>query len=136
MRINIPSNPDQLIKLALAIVAKHKALGTASPLNGIEDIDTFEPQATAADTNNTLADQLHNQTETATEARDNALGPDTTTAGSVRFFVTASRDVLAAVNKGSEHKLGDWGFAVDASPQATPAAKAAAKAAKTKTTTT
>jgi hypothetical protein len=27
----------------------------------------------------------------------------------VRFFVTAARDVLAALNKGSEHKLGDWG---------------------------
>ena len=43
---------------------------------------------------------------------------------------TAARDVLAALNKGSEHKLGDWGFVVDASAQATPAAKAAAKAAK------
>jgi len=24
-----------------------------------------------------------------------------------------SRDVLAALNKGSEHKLGDWGFEVE-----------------------
>ena len=40
------------------------------------------------------------------------------------------------LNKGSEHKLGDWGFVVDASTQATPAAKAAAKAAaKNKTAT-
>ena len=38
--------------------------------------------------------------------------------------------MLAAGNKGSEHKLGDWGFQVIASAQATPEAKAAAKAAK------
>jgi hypothetical protein len=38
--------------------------------------------------------------------------------------------VLAAQNKGSERKLGDWGFVVDASAQVTPAAKAAAQAAK------
>jgi hypothetical protein len=62
-----------------------------------------------------------------TEARDNALGPDTATPGYIRFYVTTARDVLAALNKGSEHKLGDWGFVVDASAQAAPAAKAAAK---------
>ena len=45
---------------------------------------------TAADTNNQLAGPLYKQAETATEARDNALGPDTTTPGYVRFFVTAS----------------------------------------------
>ncbi len=50
--------------------------------------------------------------------------------GYVRFYVTAARDLLATQNKGSEHKLGDWGFVVDTSAQATPAAKAAAKAAK------
>jgi hypothetical protein len=116
-----------LIKLALAILAKHTTLGAASPLNGIDGIANFGTQVTAADTNNQQADLLYKQAETATEARDNALGPDTITPGCVRFFVTAARDVLAAQNKGSEHKLGDWGFEVDASAQATPAAKAAAK---------
>jgi len=110
MRINIPTNPDQLIKLALAIVAQHKKLGTASPLNNIEDIEDFEPQANAADSANGDAKDFAQKSEQATEARDNALGPDTITPGGVRFFVTASREVLAAVNKGSEHKLGDWGL--------------------------
>ena len=99
MRINIPSNPGDLIALAKAINAKHIALGAASPLNGIDGIAGFGAQVTAADTNNQQADQLYKQAETATEARDNALGPDTTTPGYVRFFVTASRDVLAAVTK-------------------------------------
>ena len=131
MRIQIPSNPDQLIKLALAIIAKHKALATASPLNGIEDIADFEPQANAADAANKDAKDFAQKSEQATENRDNALGYDTTTPGTVRFFVTASRDMLAAANKGSEHKLGDWGFVVDATAQATPAAKAAARAKTT-----
>jgi hypothetical protein len=48
----------------------------------------------------------------------------------VRFFVTAARDLLCAQNKGNEHKLGDWGFIVDSSPQA--AAKVAKAAAKNK----
>jgi hypothetical protein len=129
MRVNIPSNPGDLIALAKAISAKHIALGAASPLNGINGIAGFGAQVTAADTNNQQADLFYKQAETATEARDNALGPDTTTPGYVRFYVTAARDVLAALNKGSEHKLGDWGFVVDASTQS------AAKAAKSKTAT-
>jgi hypothetical protein len=40
--------------------------------------------------------------------------------GSLQFFVTSSRDVLAGQNKGNEHKLGDWGFEVIASPAMTP----------------
>jgi hypothetical protein len=131
MRINIPTNPDQLIQLAQAIRDKHAALGAASPLNGIEDIADFSRQVDAADGANKDAKDFAQKSEQATETRDNALGPDTTTPGGVRFFVTASRDVLAALNKGNEHKLGDWGFVVDASTQS--AAKAAKAAAKAKT---
>jgi hypothetical protein len=40
---------------------------------------------------------------------------------------TAARDVLAALNKGSEHKLGDWGFEVEGSAQAKPAPAPTAK---------
>ncbi len=130
MRIDIPSNPDEFITLAQAIFAQHTKLGAASPLNGIKGIAGFGAQVTAADSNNKLANQLYEQAKTATEARDNAIGPDTTTPGSLQFFVTSARDVLAAQNKGSEHVLGDWGYNVIASTVVTPAAKAAAKAAK------
>ena len=75
MRVNIPSNPGDLIALAKAINAKHIALGAASPLNGINGIAGFGAQVTAADTNNQQADLLYKQAETATEARDNALWP-------------------------------------------------------------
>jgi len=91
MRINIPSNPGDLIVLAKAINAKHIALGAASPLNGIDGIAGFGAQVTAADTNNQQADLLYKQAETATEARDNALGPDTTTPGSTPQIARSSR---------------------------------------------
>ena len=67
---------------------------------------------------------------TAIETRDKAIGPNVTTPGCLQFFVTSARDVLAGLNKGTEHKLGDWGFGVIASPQQTPEAKAAAKQAR------
>jgi len=112
MRIKIPNKVDELIVLAQAIQTKHTALAASSPLNGVTGISGLAAQVTAADTNNKLATQLYKQAETAIETRDNALGADTTTPGSVRFFVTAARDILLGLNKGSEHKLGDWGFDV------------------------
>ncbi len=130
MRIPIPKNPEELIKLAKAVRDKHVALGTASPLNTIDGIAGFSALVDTADSSQADAKDFASQAETATETRDNALGPDTNTPGTVRFIVTASRDLLAAQNKGSEHKLGDWGYVVDASAQATPEAKAALKAAK------
>ncbi len=133
MRIIIPSNPDDFIKLAQAVFAQHTKLGADSPLNGIDGIANFGAQVTTADTNNQLADSLYKQAETATENRDNAIGPNATTSGTAHYFVASARDVLAGQNKGNEHKLTVWGFEVDGSPQATPAAKAAAKAAKAAT---
>src|SRR5476649_731668 len=100
MRIIIPSNPDDIITLAKAISKKHTALGGASPLNDIKDIENFGAQVVVADTNNELAKQLVKQETTATESRDNALGAALTTPGGVRFFVTAIRNVLAGQNKG------------------------------------
>ncbi|HTX21126.1 MAG TPA: hypothetical protein VMD27_04570 [Candidatus Aquilonibacter sp.] len=105
MRIPIPKNPEELIKLAKAVRDKHVALGTASPLNSIDGITGFSALVDTADSSHTDAKNFAKQAETATEARDNALGPNTETPGTVRFFLTASRDLLAAQNKGSECEL-------------------------------
>jgi hypothetical protein len=43
MRINIPSNPDDLIALGNAIYAQHTKLGAASPLNGINGVAGLPP---------------------------------------------------------------------------------------------
>ena len=74
MRVIVPGNPDDLITLAKAILAKHTTLGAASPLNGINGIANFGAQTTTADTNNTSAKSLTKQAETATQNRDLALG--------------------------------------------------------------
>lgn len=128
MRVEIPGKPDELVKLSKAILAKHTALGAASPLNGIEGIENFEPQTTTADTQNELAKTLNRQAETATQLRDNALGQTgQLREGTVRYFATSARDILLGMNKGKEQKLGDWGFTVNASTQSssTPTTPAA-----------
>lgn len=130
MRVNIPGNAGQQIKLAKAILAKHIALGAASPLNGIEGIAGFGAQVALADSNNLQADLFYKQAETAIEARDKALGPTSDTPGSVRFMVTSAREVLSGLNKGTRHKLTEWGFVVNAPATMSPAAKAAAKAVR------
>lgn len=127
MRVEIPGNAEDLVKLGKAILARHTALGAASPLNGIEGIENFEPQTTTADTQNELAKNLNKQAEAANEARDRALGHNgQLREGTVRYFINSSRDVLLGLNKGKEHKLGDWGFNVNASAQSAPQAKKAA----------
>jgi hypothetical protein len=117
MRIKVPANPDELITLAKAIGTKHTNLGASSPLNSIQDIAKLAAQTAIADTNNAAAKTLAKQAETATQARDVALGQSgQLTPGTVRFLVTSARDILAGANKGNEKKLGDWGFNVDDSP--------------------
>jgi len=128
MRINIPGNPDKLIQLAQKIQAKHTADAAASPLNGMPGIATAGDLITRADDQNKLSLTLASQAEKATEARDNALGSDTTTEGTVKFFVTAARDVLLALNKGREHALGDWGFDVTSTARPTDGSAAPAAA--------
>ena len=124
MRINVPTNADDLIALAKAIQAKHVELGAASPLNGIEGIAQLGPLTTTSDTNNKDAKEFGRKQETAHQLRDRALGQSgPLRENTVRFFVNAARDVLLGLNKGKEQKLGDWSFEVDASPAAGSPAK-------------
>ncbi|MEI9960300.1 MAG: hypothetical protein WDM76_03965 [Limisphaerales bacterium] len=116
MRINIPTNPDQLIRLAKNITNKHTADGTSSPLTGLDMAD-FAAKTVTADTENVKSAQLRRDAEAATQKRDNALGADGTTPGTVAAYVRSVRDMLAGLKKGNEQQLGDWGFDVDASPR-------------------
>jgi hypothetical protein len=124
-RINIPSNPDDLIKLAQAIGKKHTTDGATSPLTALNMAD-MNTKTTTADTQNQSSAKLYRDAETATQNRDNALG-DKSTQGTVNCYVASVRDVLLGLYKGNEQKLGDWGFTVDQS-----AAPKVAKAAKVK----
>ena len=124
-RVIIPTNPDDLIALGKSIGVKHTADGAGSPLTALNMAD-MGAKTTTADTQNQASQKLYRDAETATQNRDNALGKDKTTQGTVGYYVTAARDLLLALNKGNEQKLGDWGFTVDQSAQssAKPAAKA------------
>jgi hypothetical protein len=129
MRIDIPRSAPDLIALGQAIVAKHTALGAASPLNNIPGIAGLGALVTTASTNHQQGIILAEQAQTANQLRDGALGDDRTSPNTVNFYVAAVRGLLLSLNKGSEHKLGDWGFGVIDSvapnhASATPAAKA------------
>jgi hypothetical protein len=125
MRVNIPNNAGDLIALSQAIQAKHAALGAASPLNNIPGMAGFGALVSSASTNHQQGIILAEQSQTANQTRDNALGPDMNTPGTVRFTVAAARDLLLSLNKGTEQKLGDWGFDVIASAAKTSAPPAA-----------
>ncbi len=126
-RVIIPKNADDLIALAKAIGVKHTADGAGSVLAGLNMTD-LAAKATAADTQNQASAKAYRDAELATQNRDNALGTDRSTQGTVSYYVTAVRDLLLALNKGNEQKLGDWGFTVDQSAQSNGnAAKSAAK---------
>jgi len=84
LRVEIPKNPEECIKLAGKVIAKHLADGAASPLTGIGMADMAQKQ-TVADQQNTLSGTLYSQAEKATQNRDLALGGDTSTDGTVRF---------------------------------------------------
>ncbi len=115
VRVSIPRNADKMIELADDIIAEHVALGTGSPLSGL-DMTAFAAKVAAAKTKNTLQKTLRKDAETATEDRDDLLGKkkdqNTSTPGTVLNFIVRSRDVLLGAHKGNEQHLGDFGFEV------------------------
>lgn len=113
-RVNIPTNPDDLIALAKAIVKKHKDVGAGSPLAPL-DMAEMDTKTIAADTENKSAAQLYRDAEKATQDRDLALGSGNAVKGTVLNYVRSVRDILSGINKGNEQALGDWGFEVDQS---------------------
>jgi hypothetical protein len=125
--VEIPTNPDDLITLAKAILAKDTALGANSPFKNIKNWSNFAPLNATADTSNQSSQSLYQQAEEATQARDNALNQSGQMKEfTVRWFVTSARDVLLGLNKGSEQALGEYGFNVTYTAP-TAAAKATAK---------
>ena len=116
MRVKVPTNADALIALAKAISTKHTSLGATSPLSSIPGIANLGTQTTTADNNNIAAKALAKQAETATQARDVALGQSgQLTPGTVRFFVASARDILAASTRATKR---NW--AIGASRWTTP----------------
>ena len=121
VRVDIPRSADKMIALASEIIVKHQALGGNSPLISL-DMQDMQAKLQEAEQKNHDAKDLRRQSEEALEARNLALGmgPDqvSTTPGTLLYYITASRDMLLALYRGKEHKLGSMGFDVHSSPRA------------------
>ena len=120
LRVEIPRNAEELLKLAKRIIEKHLADGVASELNGV-DMAGFTDQHTIADLAHEKADQKKRESEQEREQRDLALGlakiQKSTEKGTILYLVTSIRDTLQGKFRGEEHKLGAWGFNIETSPR-------------------
>ena len=110
VRIDLPNKVDDIIKLAKAFSDKHTELAAASPLTGLK-WTKITPAVATADAAHKDAKRFSAQAEAATETRDTALED-------VNVFIRASRDILSGVHAEEMRKLGDYGFAVNATAPA------------------
>ena len=110
IRVDIPRNPGERLKLAAAILAKHTTLAAASPLKDLNWTATGPTVATAT-AYDTTAKQLEKDMEKAYGDRD-ALLP------AIDKEIARTRDLLLALYRDNPHKLGDFGFVVNDSPKA------------------
>lgn len=113
VRVKIPTNPTELLKLAALIYAKHTADGAASRLKALDDY-TWElhgDKVAQAQVLDAEATQMEKDLEEKYKQRDLLLAP-------VDATVKSSRDLLLGAYKKNYKKLGDWGFEVDDTPKA------------------
>ena len=113
VRVKIPTNPSELLKLAALIYAKHIADGAASRLKALDDY-TWELHGDKVEQAQVLdaeATQMEKDLEEKYKQRDLLLAP-------VDATVKSSRDLLLGAYKKNYKKLGDWGFEVDDTPKA------------------
>jgi len=119
VRVVIPTNADEMIALAVLVLAKAAADGPTGPLSGL-DLVEFQAKTTTAGAQETRAKQMERDAELATEARNLALGTDKTqsseTPATVNFFLRSSVSVLLGRYRDNPHKLGEYGFVVDTTP--------------------
>lgn len=113
MRVNIPSNPQELLDLATKISTKNTADGPTSPLNSLKDYSwaTETPKLVQAQAKHDEAEALRQKMETAYKERDLIMA-------NVKGIIRASRDVLMGINSNNMKRLTEWGFSVESTPAA------------------
>jgi len=123
MRVRIPKNPEELLKLATTINKKHIEDGVNSPLKSMVDYkwETEAPKLALAQAKHDEAEDYKKKMETAYRERDVIMSKTTS-------IVRSSRDVLAGINPDNMKRLGEWGFKVEAS--VAPVSRAKKTAAK------
>ncbi len=112
VRIVIPTNVGELLKLANLVYKKHQADGKNSPLNALEDYkwNDIGPNLALAAAKHEEAEEYSRRAEQAYRDRDRLMGD-------VKGLIRASRDLLKAIFKKSPKKLGEWGFEVNDTPR-------------------
>lgn len=120
VRIPIPVNPSETLKLLRAVKTKHAELAAASPLGGLE-WDKITPALERAETQDALSDKFYRDAEKATKERNVDMP-------AVNKAVRAARDVLLGVYRSNPKKAGDFGFTVNDSVKSNGNAEPAAAA--------
>ena len=113
-RVNIPTNPKELLDLATQVYKKHTELGTESPLNTLVSHNWTENGSKVAEAValNKQADELKRQSEEANGKRNLLLAD-------IENSVKASRDLLQGVYRETPRTLSQFGFDVIESVRST-----------------
>ncbi|MBK7873321.1 MAG: hypothetical protein IPJ74_22945 [Saprospiraceae bacterium] len=111
----VPDNPDLLLALATNVWKKHQQDGANSILPPAL-MALFQIKLDIARAENTRCKDLDRLKEKLIEERNLLLGLHRNQSayleGTVRYFVTAVRDILLGHYRGSERMLGNWGYEV------------------------
>jgi hypothetical protein len=115
-RVVVPTNTEKLLLLSENILQKNAQDGTLSPIPTALT-DQLQQLLFAARAEHNRRNDLDRQKEKHNEDRDLILGVNKTqtahSPGTVRYMVTAARDILLGHYRGKERTLGDWGFVVN-----------------------
>ena len=113
-RVNIPTNPKELLDLATQVYQKHTDLGTESPLNTLVSHSWTENGSKVAEAValNKQAEELKRQSEEANGKRNLLLAD-------IENSVKASRDLLQGVYRETTRTLSQFGFDVIESVRST-----------------
>lgn len=113
-RVNIPTNPKELLDLATQVYQKHTDLGPESPLNALVSHNWNENGSKVAEAValNKQAEELKRQSEEANGKRNLLLAD-------IENSVKASRDLLQGVYRETPRTLSQFGFNVIESVRST-----------------
>ena len=115
-RIVISQNVEEMLTLASKVYQRHQEIGEASPLTNLDGISwsVVGPTIEQALACQKEAEDYKKQMEKAYRERD-LYTP------AIKEAVTASRNLLKALNQKNPKRLVEWGFDVDDSAQAAKA---------------
>ena len=112
VRVVIPTNVGELLRLAMRIYKKHLADGKNSVLRNLTDYnwDEIGPNLDLAAAKHEEAEDLMRRAELAYRERDRLVGdlPDA---------IRATRDMLKGMFRKTIKKLVEWGFEVNDTPR-------------------